>query len=77
MIMNLAVKFYSTMQSDDENVLAGIDGSIPAEVRFNTDTPPDDTFTIMTEEEYQAYLASIQSELQDWKTMQEAVEVID
>lgn len=68
--MNLAVKLYETMPANDENVLVGISPLIPAIVIFELDTPPDETYTIMTEEEYQAYLVSISSELNAWKNIQ-------
>lgn len=68
--MNLAVKFYSNMLPTDENVLAGISLKIPAEVVFNIDTAPDDTYEVMTEEEYSAHLNSIKPELDAWKIIQ-------
>lgn len=68
--MSIAVKFYSTMPSDDENIIKGISGKIPAIVEF-TDVPPDDTYKIMTDEEYNTYLASISKEMEDWKAIQE------
>lgn len=68
--MNLAVKLYSKMPLDDENILKGISGKIPAEVRFNVDSAPDENYTIMNLEEYNAYLESIQTDLDNWKTIQ-------
>lgn len=69
----LAVKLYSTMPEDNENVLAGISGKIPAVVVFGVETEPDETYTIMTEEQYHNYLASIEQELDLWKQMQENI----
>lgn len=70
----LAVKFYSTMPSSDENVLKGISGNIPAIV-IDTEKFPneiiDETFSQMTQEEYNNYLASIQNDLNTWKAIQE------
>jgi hypothetical protein len=69
----LAVKFYSSMP-DNENVLKGISGNIPALViDLNTfpDYPTDETFTQMTNEEYLDYINSIQSDLDAWKKIQE------
>lgn len=66
-----AVKFYSTMPSDDENVLKGISGKIPAEVR---DIASDETYVTMSDEEYKNYLDSIKQELIDWKIIQEQIE---
>lgn len=71
----LAIKFYSTMPSDNENVLKGINGKIPAlVVGLNTspDYPIDETFTQMTTQEFQSYMNSIQTELAEWKAIQEA-----
>ncbi len=65
----LAVKFYSTMPSSDENVLKGISGKIPAIVVFN-DAIPDETYTLMTDEEYQLYLNSVTPELVQWHEIQ-------
>lgn len=65
-----AVKFYSTMPSDNENILKGINGNIPAEVVFS-DTAPDETYILMTDEEYFNYMNSIQTELLEWKAIQE------
>lgn len=69
--MNIAVKFYETMLSDDANIIAGISPKIPATVIFNKDTAPDDTYSIMTDEQYHVYLISIEPELSVWKTIQE------
>ena len=69
--MNLAVKLYETMPLDDENIIKGINGKIPATVIFGIDIAPDNTYTIMTNEEYQAYLVLIENELQEWKVIQE------
>ena len=69
-----AVKFYSTMPSDDENVLLGISGKIPAEVKF-TGTAPDETYTLMTDDEYNTYLASITAEIEAWKEIQKTQEI--
>lgn len=70
----MKVKFYSTMPSDNENVLLGISPKIPAVV-VNTDTfpdyPIDETYTLMTNEQYSDYINSIQSELAEWKTIQD------
>lgn len=71
--MNLAVKFYETITTNDENIQLGISPKIPAEVRFNVNIAPDDTFTIMTEESYQEYLRSIETELLNWKITQENI----
>lgn len=69
-----AVKFYSTMPSDDENVLLGISGKIPAEVVDLSVTPNyqiDETFVQMTDEEFTSYMNSIQAELTEWKARPE------
>lgn len=70
----LAIKFYSTMPANDDNVLKGISGNVPAKV-FNIEIfpnePLDETFTQMTQEEYDNYLETIQSDLDIWKTIQE------
>lgn len=68
-----AVKFYSTMPSDNENVLKGISGKIPAVVVCGDENlqAPDETYTVMTDEEYNSYLMSIQSEMDAWKIIQE------
>jgi len=65
-----AVKFYSTMPSDNEDVIKGVDGEIPALVEF-TNIAPDETYTLMTDEEYLEYMNSIQPELDAWKIIQE------
>lgn len=62
-----AVKFYSTMPSDNENVLKGISGKIPAEVR---DTALNETYIMMTDSEFNAYMQSIQPELDAWAAIQ-------
>lgn len=70
----LAIKFYSTMPSDNENVLKGISANIPALViDLNTfpDYPTDETFTQMTNEEYANYMKSIQIELDEWKIIRD------
>lgn len=70
----LAIKFYSTMPSDNENVLKGINGNIPALVVYldsSTNYPIDETFTQMTTQEFKSYMNSIQSELAEWKAIQE------
>lgn len=70
----LAVKFYETMPSDDENVVKGISGKIPALViDLNTapDYSTDETFITMTDEEYLYYMNSIKPELAQWKAIQE------
>jgi hypothetical protein len=64
----LAVKFYETMPSDDENVLKGISPKIPAIVIFGE--TPDNTYQVMTQEQYNAYLISIEPELEAWKVIQ-------
>ena len=61
----LAVKLYETMPLDDENVLKGISPKIPAVVVFGE--APDETYQVMTQEEYSAYLSSISKELDEWK----------
>ena len=70
----MKVKFYSTMPSDNENVLKGISGKIPALV-VNLDTSPDfpvdETFIQMTIEEYLAYDASLTEEKEALRTIQE------
>lgn len=71
--MNLAVKLYEKMPADDENIVNGIDGKIPAQVIFGIDTPPDENYTIMSEEQYQDYLASISAELETWKSIQKTI----
>jgi len=68
MIMNLAVKLYETMPLDDQNILNGISLKIPAVVVFGE--APDNTYQEMTEEEYKAYLISIEPELEAWKAIQ-------
>jgi hypothetical protein len=75
--MNLAVKLYSTMPADNENVLAGIDGKIPAEIRFDVDTVPDETYQLMTQKQYDNYLISIQPELEIWKEIQKSLPIIE
>lgn len=67
--MNLAVKLYETMPSNDECVLNGIDGKIPAIVVFGR--TPDNTYQVMAQEEYNAYLLSISKELDEWKIIQD------
>lgn len=71
----LAVKFYSAMPSDDENVLKGISGKIPAEVIFNVDTAPDNNYILMSDIDYQAYSDSISSELEQWRLIQKQEEL--
>ena len=66
--MYLAVKLYETMPSDDENILKGISPKIPAVVIFGEAL--DDTYQVMTQEEYSAYLLSIVKELDEWKAIQ-------
>lgn len=69
----LAIKLYSTMP-DNENVLKGISGKIPATVidlAIAPDYPIDETFMQMTKEEFKLYMNSIQSELTEWKIIQE------
>lgn len=66
--MNLAVKLYETMPQDDENVVNGISPKIPAVVVFGE--APDNTYQVMTQEEYQSYLLSITKELDEWKAKQ-------
>ncbi len=71
----LAIKFYSTMPLDAENILKGISGNIPAvvvDLTIAPDYPIDETFTQMTKEEYSNYMNSIQTELDEWKLIQEA-----
>lgn len=69
----LAIKFYSTMPSDDENVLKGISGKIPAIVidleRFSDETT-DESFIQMSSDNYEKYLQSIQPELNQWMMIQ-------
>jgi hypothetical protein len=72
--MNLIVKLYSNMPQDNENVLLGIPGTIPAIVEFNKDTVPDETWQLMAIEEYNAYLNSIKNDLDTWKEIRETVE---
>ena len=64
----LAVKLYETMPSDDENILKGISPKIPAIVIFGE--APDETYQVMTQEEYNAYMQEIQPELDEWKAIQ-------
>lgn len=70
----LAIKLYETMPSDNENVLMGISGKIPAIV-IDTENFPneiiDETFTQMSLEEYNNYLKSIQLDFNAWKIIQE------
>lgn len=70
----LTVKFYSTMSPDNENVLKGISGNIPAIV-IDTEKFPneiiDETFSQMSEKDYENYLESIKPNLDNWKTTQE------
>lgn len=70
----LAIKLYSTMPSNDENVLRGISGNVPAlvvDLSTSSDYPVDETFIQMTTEEFTSYMNSIQPELAEWKTIQE------
>lgn len=70
----LAVKFYSTMPTEDENILKGISGNIPAIVIDTENFPSeviDETFVQMTQENYENYLISIQNDLNEWRTIQE------
>lgn len=70
----LAIKFYSSMPSDDDNVLKGISGKIPAlvtDLSTSPNYPIDETFTQMTTEEYSNYMKSIQTKLTEWKAIQE------
>lgn len=69
----IAVKFYSKMPSDDENVLKGISVNIPAVVEF-TDILPDETYTMMSDEEYNIYIESIKPELDEWKVILDSKE---
>lgn len=69
----LAVKLYETMPSDDINVVNGISPKIPAVVVFGE--APDDTYQAMTQEEHQNYLTSIETELNEWKVIQESMVV--
>ena len=64
----LAVKLYNDMPLDDENVLKGISPKIPAVVIFGE--APDETYQVMTQEEFQVYMASISKELDEWKAIQ-------
>jgi len=63
----LAVKLYETMPSDDENVIKGISGKIPAVV-IDTDIAPapDNSYILMTQDEFNAYNASLEAEYQAW-----------
>ena len=70
----LAIKFYKDMPSDNEDVLNGVDGKIPAlvvDLDVTPNYPIDETFEQMTDEQYLEYMNSIQSELDEWKTIQE------
>ena len=70
----LAIKFYSTMPVNDENVLKGISGKIPAlvtDLNTSPDYPIDETFIQMTNEDFTSYMNSIQPELAEWKAIQE------
>ena len=66
----LAIKLYETMPLDDENILKGISPKIPAVVVFGE--APDETYQVMTQEEYNTYLLSITKELDEWKAKQDA-----
>lgn len=69
----LTIKFYSTMPND-ENVLKGISGNIPAlvvDLDTSPDYPTDETFTQMTAQEFKSYMSTIQTELAQWKIIQE------
>lgn len=68
MIMNLAVKLYETMPLDDQNILNGISLKIPAVVVFGE--APDETYQVMTQEEFNTYNASLKTEYQEWKAIQ-------
>ena len=74
MIMNLAVKLYETMPIDDENILNGISPKIPAVVVFGE--APDETYQVMTQEEFNQYINSIQAELDEWKQIQKTIPII-
>jgi len=70
-----AIKLYETMPSDDENVLKGISGKIPAlvvDLEVTLTYPIDETFIQMSDEKYNAYLVSIKPELEAWQVIQEA-----
>jgi len=70
----LAIKLYGSMPTDNENVIKGISGKIPAlvvDLNTSPDYPIDETFTKMINEEYSDYMNSIQSELDEWKVIQE------
>lgn len=70
----LAIKLYSSMPSNNDNVLKGISGSIPAlvvDLDTSPDYPTDETFIQMTKEEFTSYMESIQAELAEWKAIQE------
>ena len=67
--MNLAIKLYETIPSEDENVKAGISLKIPAIVIFGE--APDETYQTMTQEQYNEYLQEIQPELDEWQAIQE------
>ena len=70
----LAIKLYSKMPSDDENVILGISGKIPAiviDLTIAPDYPINESFTQMTVEEFTSYMTSIQAELAEWKAIQE------
>lgn len=69
----LAVKFYSTMPQNNENVLKGIDGKIPAiviDMEIFPNEHIDETFSLMTTEDYRNYLQSIKNELASWECLQ-------
>ena len=72
----LAVKLYETMPSNDENVLLGIDTKIPAKV-VDLDKFPnyeiDETYELMTQEEYNTYNGSLESEYSAWEVIQNSI----
>lgn len=72
-----AVKFYSTMPPNDENILNGISGNIPAIVICGEENlqAPDETYTVMADDSYQNYLSSISTNLDQWKIIQEQEEL--
>ena len=69
----LAIKLYETMPSDDENVIKGISPKIPAmvvDLSAFPDYPIDDTFIQITNDEFNQYMNSIQTELDSWRNVQ-------
>lgn len=72
----LAIKLYETMPEDNENVIKGISPKIPAmvvDLSAFPDYPIDETFIQMSNDDFNTYTQSIQTELNNWKQIQEDV----